>query len=303
MAMTKREATSRQLGADRYISVKASGTILNPWYELPLPSTFVIGPGPSSQLDASRELTPPCRVELEEHDISLFFRQNEMVFAFTTNAMKARYLVDPLRYYVIYRTFIDYNLIGPVLQPPVSSDFNQVDSVRFKVGRVVRVETERIEADQVVRGFHHEIEDEWLEIAVKSLQQYLRILNPTLYYALAFYLVGCDNKRYFLVEFYKAVEAIENAFESEDTFLKSLAPYGVRKSKYKQFAKLCNDQRIAPLNIGRHAPMPGARLYSVDLRNLLVEPRSRDVFESSTLFCRQVIDGYVAYLVGQAESG
>jgi len=35
---------------------------------------------------------------------------------------------------------------------------------------------------------------------------FIRVLNPTLYYAMAFYLVGCENRRYFLVEFYKAVE-------------------------------------------------------------------------------------------------
>jgi len=255
------------------------------------------------QPDAEREITPPCRVELDEHDIVVFFRQNEIVFAFTSSTIAPRYLVNPLRYYVTYRTFIDYSLIGPVRHPPVSSDFDEVDRVRFKVGRVVRVDTERLEGDQVIRGFHHDIEDEWLEITVKNLEQYLRILNPALYYALGFYLLGCDNPRYFLVEFYKAIEVIGNAFGGEDDLLRSLKPYGVRKAKFKDFSKLSNDTRLAPLDIGRHAPMPDAPLYSVGLRNLLVEPRAREVFESSTLLCRQVIDAYIAFLVEHGDSG
>jgi hypothetical protein len=113
-------------------------------------------------------------------------------------------------------------------------------------------------------------------------------------------LIGCDNPRYFLIEFYKAVEVVTKVFGGEDEFLKSLKPYGVAKSKFKKFGKVCNDMRLAPLNIGRHAPMPGAPLYSVDLRNLLVDPRSRDACESSTVFCRHVIDAYIAFLIQQA---
>lgn len=281
------------------ISIKATGTILNPWYELPAHVT-VIYPGLASTSDERLEITPPGRVELEEHNLRLFFQNDEVVFVFTGDSLALRYLVSPIRYFLTYRTFINYNLIAPATNPLDNSAFDEVDRIRFKVQHIVRVETERQEGDKVIKGFYHTGEDEWLEVAADSLAQYLRVLNPTLYYALAFYLIGCDNPRYFLVEFYKAVEVITNVFGGEKEFLKSLKPHGVTKSKFKEFGKVCNDMRLAPLDIGRHAPMPGVPLYSVDLRNLLVEPRSREVLESSTVFCRQVIDAYMTFLIQQA---
>ena len=230
----------------------------------------------------------------------LFFQNDEIVFVFTGDSLAPRYLVNPIRYFLTYQTFINYNLIGPATHLLDNSAFDEVDRIRFKVERIVRVETERQKRDRAIKRFYHTGKDEWLEIAVGSIAQYLRILNPTLYYALAFYLIGCDNPRYFLIEFYKAVEVIRLVFGSENEFLNSLRPHGVEKRKFKEFGKVCDDMRLAPLDIGRHAPMPGAPLYSVDLRNLLVEPRSREVLESSTVLCRQVIDAYMAFLIQQA---
>ncbi len=281
------------------ISIKATGTILNPWYGLPAHVT-VAGLGSPSASNQRLEITSPCRVEFEEHDLTLFFQNDEVLFIFAGDSLAPRYLVDPIRYFLTYKTFISYNLIGSASNPSDDSAFDKVDRIRFKVQRIIRQETERREGDKVIKGFYHVGKDESLEIAVNSIAQYLRVLNPTLYYALAFYLIGCDNPRYFLIEFYKAVEVITNVFGSEDEFLKSLKPYGVTKRKFKEFGKVCNDMRLAPLDVGRHAPMPGAPLYSLDLRNLLVEPRSREVLESATVFCRQVIDAYMAFLIQQA---
>ncbi|GEM_PF-6185685 len=78
------------------------------------------------------------------------------------------------------------------------------------------------------------------------------------------------------------------------------APYGVEKGALKAFKQVCNDMLRAPVDIGRHAPAPNAPLYSVDLRNLLSEPRSRALFETSTRVCRQVIDGYMGFLKNAA---
>jgi len=286
-------------GGGHPISIKATGTILNPWYELPAHVT-VVGVGSASVCSKGREITSPCRVELEELDLRLFFQNDEVVFVFTGDSLTPRYLVNPIRYFLTYQTFINYNLIGPATNRLDDSTFDEVDRIQFKVERIIRVETERQEGDKVIKRFYNTGKDEWLEIAVDSITQYLRVLDPTLYYALAVYLIGCDNPRYFLIEFYKAVEVITNLFGSDREFLKSLNPYGVTKSKFKEFGKVCNDMRLAPLDIGRHAPMPGAPLYSVDLRNLLVEPRSWEVLESSTVFCRQVIDAYMAFLIQQA---
>jgi hypothetical protein len=281
------------------ISIKAAGSILNPWYQLPVHVTLV-GTGLPSASDERLQITPPCRVELEDHNLMLFFQNDEIVFVFTGDSLAPRYLVNPIRYFFTYKTFINYSLIGTATHLLDNSVFDEVDRIQFKVERIVRVETDRQEGDRrIITGFYHTGKDEWLEIAAGSIAQYLRILNPTLYYALTFYLIGCDNPRYFLIEFYKAVEVIRHVFGSEKEFLNSLKPHGVEKSKFKEFGKVCDDMRLAPLDIGRHAPMPGVSLYSVDLRNLLVEPRSRDVFESSTMLCRQVIDAYMAFLIQQ----
>jgi hypothetical protein len=281
------------------VSIKATRTILNPWYKLPAHIT-VFGSDLPSASDERLEITPPCRVELEEQGLRLLFRNDEVVFVFTGGSLAPRYLINPILYFLTYQTFINYNLIGPVTNPIDASAFHEIERITFKVERIIRVEAERQDGGKVNKGFYHTGKDESLEIAAGSIAQYLRILNPTLYYSLSFYLIGCDNPRYFLIEFYKAVEVITNEFGSKDEFLKSLKSYGVTKRKFKDFGEVCNDMRLTPLDIGRHAPMPGAPLYSVDLRNLLVEPRSRDVLESSTVFCRKVIDAYMVFLIQRA---
>ena len=278
------------------IKFKASRNIFNPWYELPEVHVAFSDPLLAQASSEGLEITPSCRVELADYNLKLFFQKNEIVFVFTDDSGR---LIHPILYYLTYLTFINYNTISAATKPLDESLFNKVDNIRFKVQRIIRVETERQEGDKIIKEYNYSEEEEWLEVGVDRLTLYLHVLNPALYYALAFYLIGCDNQRYFLVEFYKAVEAIKNIFSNEDEFLKELKPYGVRRTKFKEFRKVCNDMRLAPLDIGRHAPMPDAPLYSVDLRNLLVEPRSREVFESSTVFCRQVIDAYVTFLIQQ----
>jgi hypothetical protein len=281
------------------ISAKATGVIMNPWYELSDRVTL-ISTGSASTSDEQLQITPSCRVDLEERNLTLMFHNDAVIFVFTGTSLAPRHLVNPIRYFLTYQTFINYNLISPVVVPLDIHTFDEVDRIQFKVERITRVETERQEGDKLIKGFYHTGIEDQLEITAESIGQYLRVLNPTLYYSIAFYLIGCENPRYFLIEFYKAVEAIRNVFGTENGFLKSLRPYGVTKPKFKDFTKVCNDIRLAPLDIGRHAPMPDAPLYAVDLKNLLIETRSRDVFESSTIFCRQVIDAYVAFLIQQA---
>jgi hypothetical protein len=206
-----------------------------------------------------------------------------------------RYLTNPILYFLAYRTYVNYNMIGVPSQALLEENYQEVAVVRFNLKRRVAVEA-RKEGDQILKGLHHVGQDACIEVGVTELVEHLRVLDDALYYALAYYLIGCENLRFLLVEFYKAVEAIKNAFRSEVDFLSALRPHGVTRSAFRAFGRTCNDTRGAPLDIGRHAPMPGAPLFSVDLRNVLVEPRSREVLETATQFCRQVIDGYLAHL-------
>jgi hypothetical protein len=263
------------------IRIRATGTILNPWFMLPLQSYSI------DFADVTNRRTPTatrCRVELKEQCLRLFFQDDEVVFVFTGETMAPRYLVNPLRYFLTYQTFINYNLLAPATVPRDDSAFDEVSHIRFRVQRIVDAQTGK---------------DEEVELEVSRIRQFLRVLNPTLYYAIASYLVGCDNPRYFLVDYYKAIEVIKNKLGGEGQFLELLRPYGVTSTGFKEFGKISNDARSAPWDIGRHAPMPGVPVYSVDLRNLLGEPRTREILESSTVFCRQVIDGYFALLIHQ----
>lgn len=283
-------------GTGPRIGFQATGIILNPWYVLPPSVTALDGNLP----DDGMKITVPFRVELPKYGIKLFFRDDKLAFVFTDDSSARDYLINPIRYFLAYRAFINYNLFGPFRKALDEDAFEQVETIRFKVERIVRVETEEQVGGETVRGFYHDGQEAWIEISLDALIQYLNILNPSLYYALSFYLIGCQNLRYFLIEFYKAVESIKHAFGNQNGLLQSLGTYGVKRRRYKEFTKLCNDMRQAPLDIGRHAPAPNASLYSVDLRNLLVEPRSKEVFESAVTFCRQVIDAYITFLAHSA---
>lgn len=270
------------------ITAQATGLILNPWFDLP-----IVRSSWSEDGNRRQDITSPSRVDLTALGVELFFDHDEMLFSFSRDTTAARSLINPIRYFVTYRTFINYNVIGFAGALPENAA--DADPLRFKVQKIVRVEID--DPAGGAKLVHHEGEDATLELSVAALVDYLKVLNPTLYWAIAFYLIGCENRRYFLVEFYKAVEVIKNAFGSEAAFLDGLAPHGVTRAAFKAFGKVANDMRLAPLDIGRHAPAPGAPVYSVDLRHVLVEPRSRDVLESSTVLCRQVIDAYLEYLV------
>lgn len=287
LGILKERNKELRIMSNHSICITATGTILNPWYWLPshITKDGLDRPGTSQR----HEITSPCRVELQEQGLRLVFQDDKLFFIFTADSADPQYLVYPILYFLTYETFINYNIISPATNMLDASTFDVVDAIQFKIERFAR--------DGKESRVKSEIADEWPKVSVDSIIQYLRVINDTLYYALAYYLVGCDNPRYFLIEFFKAVEVIKNELGGKHEFLKKLEPYGVKRNEFNDFGKVCNDMRIAPLDIGRHAPMPGAPLFSVNLRHLLVEPRSREVFESSTIFCRQVIDAYMAFLI------
>jgi hypothetical protein len=288
-------------GAGMPLSIKATRTILNPWYELPARVTVLDPRNPSAPNDQP-EITPPCRVDLSKHGIKLFFRDREVVFVSEGDSLAPRHLVYPIRDFLAYRTFINYNLIGPLSKPIIEEMFEEGVAVRFKTERVVRVETtEEKQEDKIVKGFYHEGKEEWIEVSTDDFEHYLSVLNQTLYYAIAFYLIGCDNPRYFLIEFYKAVEVIRKDLGGKGSgsaarFIKALGQYGVTEKDYRTFKCICDDDSREPLDIGRHAPKPDVPLYAVDIRKFHADPRTSDIFQSATSFCRRVIDGYMSIL-------
>jgi len=176
-------------------SVGASGILLNPWYALPIHVPFVSGDW-SSQSQTPRQITEPCCIDLNRWNLTLCFRNDQVIFIFASEDLTLRNLINPISYFLSYRTFIDYNVIGAAWDID-SSNLTKVEKVRFNVERRVERELPRDGSTVLAES----TEQEWLELYKDDLVKYLEILNPTLYYALAFYLRGCAHQRYFLVEF------------------------------------------------------------------------------------------------------
>jgi hypothetical protein len=219
---------------------------------------------------------PKTQLDLGNHEIRLYGQDDEIVFAFTDSSPLPRFKVNTIRYFLTYLSFIDWNIIWPPSSDMVESDFAAAGSMTFRVLEDKGEHGVVVTQDQIV--------------------EFLNVVNPTLYNAIAYYLIGCQFHRYFLIEYFKAAETIENELGGEAKLISMLKPFGVTSTKYKGFKRLCNAH---PVDISRHAPKKGVPFYAVDIRNLLGEPESRELFESATLSCRAVIDAYHFYLKGK----
>lgn len=279
------------------LSIKASGIILNPWFQLTSNQTICqyIEPG---IIENKLDLTDKFFVELPAFNLNLYFDTDSIIFINKDKSLPFNLLINPIQYFLTYKTFINYNIVSPYCIIS-ESQFSKVDILRFKIGKIIRIDKEEKSGNKIIKTFHHEIEPHLLEFPLENLFNYLSILNKTIYFAIASYLIGCDNPRYFLVEFYKAVEFIKNSFKNEDEFINSLSEYGITKRRYKKFTQNCNDSLNSPFDIGRHAPSSNTEIYSIDIKNLFVDPLSTELFLSSTKLCRDVIDAYINYSINK----
>lgn len=283
----------------RMPTVEASGAVFNPWYDLP--RIYIASSDPSIiSRNNNPPITPICRVELKAHGLTLFFRHDRIIFV--GKSEKAYNTINPLLCFFAYRTFINYNIYWSTVEFPDPDQFPELDPIPFTLDRVVRVETEALIEGKPVKTLHHEGRKESREVSVESIATFLKILNQPLYSALLFYLRGCSNPMYFLVEYYKAIETIVDAYGGQKKFFGALRPHGITKTRHSEFGKFSNDKQLAPVDIGRHAPVPGASVHSFDVRTMFYDPRSREIFEKSTSFCRDVIDAYVFELSHQLGS-
>ena len=95
---------------------------------------------------------------------------------------------------------------------------------------------------------HYVPESTTLEIPRDMFDPFPKLLSNTLGLAVTYFLLGCENPRYFLVEFYKAVEVIKKEFGTEKAMTGSLNLYGFTKKSYQKLRKYANDDR-KPLSI------------------------------------------------------
>jgi hypothetical protein len=192
--------------------------------------------------------------------------------------------------YVSYKTFICYNILMPLGEPEYPPDAADASQVVFHLAKIVEKQ-ERINGK--IATWH---EDEPCELILtkQDVADYLRAIDLALTYAIYYYLMGCNTSTYFLVEFYKCLEVIEEQLGGEKGLLKNLAWFGLDPGLHKTVKRLANDQK-KPLSIGRHAPYPGVPMIPVDTKWLFDDPRGRKTFEAGEEACRSVIECYIKY--------
>lgn len=262
---------------------KASGVISDPEIEW---SGFV-----GDELNAVQN---PTRLDLLRGKLVLVFRAGVLI-AFTPIEVSERLPFEALLYFISYCSRVNYNIVYPPLGEDFPDQLSSHDQVTFLVQRLVRVEREEVVGGERGVFIHHELEPCQINLHRQDLENFLAKGNLPLYFAIAYYLKGCENLGYFLVEFHKAVEVIKNSFKNEQEMLRKLKAYDLKQSDYKKIGRYCNDA-LNPIDIARHAPKPqSAPMRVVDFRHLLSDPFSREVWTESVRIVRKTIDAYFSY--------
>jgi hypothetical protein len=273
------------------VQYTASGAILNPWYIYAVVYTSN-QTNPFGKREAP-EIASPQRIELADRGLRILFGPDAMIFCALDRDIGLPVCVEPLRWFVLYRTLINYNMEVPVLELPDLDTYQLTEEVR-----ILRNRLRMIEHGETVGGmkritYSYTEDAETLKVSVTELLTYLRILDDPLSYALVYYL-RCEDPRYFLIEYYKATESVFEGLGGEKKALRALAPHGVSAKEYKRFARYCNEQMHGILDGGRHGPKPGATMETIDRKMFWSSPKALEVFECASRVCRSVIDGYMA---------
>ena len=272
-------------------AIKASGAILDPEIVL---DAIAFGDDPPV-------VVHDTRLDLFGGKVVLLFTGSKFI-PLTIPEPQDRFPYYPLWYFIKYRSRVNYNIVTPERLALDPASLSPSTTVTFTLRRLVEVTREEAIAGETRRFWHLEAVAHEISIDVRELEGLLRLCTPHLYFAIACYLIGCEHPRYFLIEFFKALEAIENAFGGESAAIDALREWGVVRADFKKLKRYASEQQ-RPFDIGRHAPR-GEDLLVIDVRRLLDEPLSRTVFRESVAATRQAIDAYFAYLRarGQAES-
>jgi len=268
---------------------------MNPHYELPTDRIIKMYP---HEEEKGTKIVKPCKLSLRKYGLILLFNDNRIIF-FTecndTTIQKVNTIFEPLRYFIIYKSFVNYNVDSWPQEEDASliNEVPEVDTVLFNLSQIVKKQIE----DKGHKGYYYDMEPCVLKLKRQDIEDFLVTLNYNLVLAICYYLMGCENPKYFLIENYKCVEAIKNHFGNNKSMQQKLESYGFNMSDYRKLYRYANDER-KPLSIGRHAPKKNAQLLYIDVKHLLEEPKSRQVFEDSERICRSMIDMFILYLKG-----
>jgi hypothetical protein len=265
---------------------QASRTILTAKYSFPFDRCIVSFP-PDETHPKSR-IADCSRMILARYGVTLGF-DDDSLWITVDDSHNVRWF-SSLVNYVSYKTFIWYNILMPSDEPeypPATADASQVI---FHLAKIV----EKQKCIDGKMAMWHEDEPCELVLPKQDVEDYLQAIDLPLEYAIYYYLMGCNTSMYFLFEFYKCLEVIENQLGGEKNMLKILPRYGLDPVLHKDVKKISNHQR-KPLSIGRHAPQPGVPVIHVDTKWLFDNPRGRKTFEDGEDACRNVIECYIKY--------
>ena len=269
---------------------KASGTISDP--EIVSRGIAIATTG--APFEGPKFVPSPTRIDLFEGRYVLLFRDDQLVVFLSPDDVDtfSYYL---LLYYLCYQSRVSYNILSVPLGIKFPETLPATEEIIFFVEKLVLIERKETLLGKLHLIQHYDSEPFSIRILKSDIERHLHSATNELYLAITYFLIGCENLQYFLIEFYKALEIIKLYFGSEADLLKALKPYGLSRKDYETVKRYGNDQR-EPLNIGRHAPHPGSDIRQIDTRRLLTEPLSKKVWTDSVRITRQAIDAYSTFL-------
>ena len=236
----------------------------------------------------------PTRIDLFGGRYVLLLKDDELVlFLDSEDVDSFPYYV--LLYFLCYHSRVNYNIVSSPRGVQFPEDLEAAEEITFSMSKLVLIEREETTFGKTHKIQYYESEPFSIRVSKSNIERHLEKTTDELHLATTYFLIGCENLRYFLIEFYKAVEIIKMSFGTEAKLIEALKAYGFSSSDYKTLGRYANGQR-EPLNIGRHAPVPGSSIRHIDIRNLLSEPFSKEVWTNSSRITRLAIDAYGAYL-------
>lgn len=277
-----------------YYEVKASSTIFNPYFCFP--EDRLVQEFPNDKPFKGTKIVKLCKLSFPQYDFALLFNDNSIIYFIPDSHLKNQHgnpLLIPLLYFISFKTFMHYNQDKRPEQNAYDlfNKATEIDSIPFNLGRIVEKKSEH--------GYCQDIEPVILTLKKQNVEDFLSAFNDYIYLAICYYLIGCENIRYFLVEYYKSIEIIRNYFKNMQDMKEKLCPYGFLKNNYNKLKQHANNER-KPLDIGRHAPKKVSKLHVVDMKHILENPISKEIFEESTRICREMIEIFIRYLKAQS---
>lgn len=279
------------------VTKQASGTIRN--LDVYFPPSAAVGMTFEIESRPEPPLTKLARMSFPSIKLDLLFDNDKLTYLApcADQVTRDQYsLADLLTQFIMFKTLMNYNIVWP-LDPNDTNRWSEApesESVSFNLCRAVKKPFE----DEQSKGWYPDFEPHQTVFTRKDMETYASVVNYELALAICYYLRGCDNAEYCLVEWYKVLEVVRHYFGGEQKMKKALSPYGFDIAAFKKMTRYANDGR-KPLSIGRHAPRKGAPLIQLDMRRM-EHPMAEQVFGDAWGICRHVVEVFVSYLADQA---